>query len=245
VGYVAAPNAGPARTGTLTIAGQTFTVTQAAVTGTTPPSVTVQPQSQLVAWGDAANLSVTATGAEPLTYQWYVGASGTTTNPVAGATGSSYTTPALVSTTSYWVRVSNAFGTADSTTATITVDSPSTSFYTVTPCRLVDTRAADGPALAGGTSRTFVLTGKCDLPVTAKAVSVNVTVTEPTSTGHLRLYPGGTTLPLVSAINYSPGQTRANNAVLALGAAGNLSVRCDQAAGSSTHFILDVNGYLE
>jgi hypothetical protein len=244
VSYGAAPNAGPPRKGVLTIAGQAFTVTQSAVDGTSLPTVTVQPQGQLLAPGDAANLSVTATGTEPLTYQWYVGASGTTTNPIGGATGRSYTTPALTSTTSYWVRVENAFGTADSTTATILVATP-TLFYTVTPCRLVDTRAADGPALAGGTSRTFVLTGKCDLPATAKAVSVNVTVTQPTSPGNLRLYPGGTTLPLVSAINYSPGQTRANNAVVALGAAGDLAVRCGQAAGSSTHFILDVNGYFE
>ena len=72
-----------------------------------------------------------------------------------------------------------------------------------------------------------------------------MTVTQPTSAGNLRLYPGGTALPLVSAINYSPGQTRANNAVVALGAAGDLAVRCGQAAGSSTHLILDVNGYFE
>ena len=66
-------------------------------------------------------MSVTASGTDPLSYQWYIGTSGTTTNPIGGATGSSYTTPALTSTTSYWVRVSNSVGTADSNTATVTV----------------------------------------------------------------------------------------------------------------------------
>ena len=63
--------------------------------------------SQTIASGQTATMSVAATGTAPLTYQWYVGTSGTTTSPIAGATASSYTTPALTTTTSYWVRVSN------------------------------------------------------------------------------------------------------------------------------------------
>jgi hypothetical protein len=122
---------------------------------------------------------------------------------------------------------------------------PATLLHTLTPCRLVDTRGTDAPALVGGGSRIFVLTGKCGLPATAKAVSINVTVTGATAPGDLRLLPAGATLPLVSAINYSPGQTRANSALVALGAGGGLAVQCDQAAGSSTHVILDVNGYFE
>ncbi len=62
-----------------------------------------------------------AAGTAPLSYQWYIGASGNTTSPIPGATASTYTTPPLTSTTSYWVRVSNAVGSVDSATATITV----------------------------------------------------------------------------------------------------------------------------
>jgi hypothetical protein len=43
----------------------------------------------------------------------------------------------------------------------------------------------------------------------------------------------------------STGRTRANSVVVVLGAAGDVALRCDQAAGSNTHLILDVNGYLE
>jgi hypothetical protein len=119
------------------------------------------------------------------------------------------------------------------------------SFFTLAPCRALDTRGAAGPALAGGTTRTFVMTGLCGIPVTAKAISFNVTVTGPTGAGDLRIFQGGAALPLVSTINYGVGQTRANNGVATLGAAGDLSVRCDQAGTSTTHMILDVNGYFQ
>lgn len=55
------------------------------------------------------------------TYQWYQGSSGDTSNPINGATNSSFTTPALTTTTSYWVRISNAVGSVDSNTAVITI----------------------------------------------------------------------------------------------------------------------------
>jgi hypothetical protein len=128
------------------------------------------------------------------------------------------------------------------------VVSPITSFYTLEPCRLVDTRWATGtfggPALVAGGDRVFPLFGQCDIPSTARALSVNLTVAQPTAQGNLRLYPAGTPLPLVSAINYVAGQTRANNAIATLNGLGELAVRCSQASGTA-HFILDVNGYFE
>ena len=72
---------------------------------------------------------------------------------------------------------------------------------------------------------------------------MNVTVTQPTAAGFLTLYPGPA-LPLVSSINYSAGQTRANNAVVGLSVSGQLAIRCGQASGT-THAILDVTGYFE
>jgi subtilisin family serine protease len=125
---------------------------------------------------------------------------------------------------------------------------PAASLYTVTPCRLLDTRGPTGtwggPALSAGSDRTFPVAGRCGIPSSAKAVSVNVTVTGPTSPGFLTLYAGATPLPLVSTINYSPGQTRANNAVVKLGAAGDLTARCGQGGGTA-NMVLDVNGYFQ
>ena len=121
-------------------------------------------------------------------------------------------------------------------------------YFTLNPCRVLDTRESNGslggPALAANTDRTFVASGACVIPSTAKALSVNLTVTQPTEQGDLRLYPAGVPLPLVSTINYSAGQTRANNAILVLGPSGDFAVRCVQGSGTA-HFILDVNGYFE
>ena len=126
-----------------------------------------------------------------------------------------------------------------------------TSFYTLTPCRILDTRDPagtwGGPALASGATRVFPITSNmgapCNVPSTAKSVSVNITVTQPTAPGHLILFPGGTP-PGVSNINFRAGQTRANNAISPLSATGTLSVTDGQSSGT-THFILDVNGYFE
>ncbi len=88
--------------------------------GCTSPSITTQPQSQAIASGRAATLSVTATGTTPVSYQWYQGNAGDTSTPVGGDV-STFTTPPLMSTARFWVRVTNACGTADSATATIAV----------------------------------------------------------------------------------------------------------------------------
>jgi hypothetical protein len=84
------------------------------------PIISQNPQSQTITSGQTATLTVVASGAGPLNYQWYQGAASVTTTPV-GTNSSSFTTPALTVTTSYWVRVSNTGGFADSATATITV----------------------------------------------------------------------------------------------------------------------------
>ena len=80
--------------------------------------------------------------------------------------------------------------------------------------------------------------------MTAKSVAANLTVTQPTAGGHLTILPTGSTAPVVaSTINFSAGQTRANNAVLRLGDGGAVSVQ--SGTSGSVHLILDVTGYFE
>jgi lysyl endopeptidase len=126
--------------------------------------------------------------------------------------------------------------------------SPGRSYFTITPCRLVDTRgpagALGGPALAASTERTFTLAGTCSVPASAKALSLNVVVTQPTALGNLRLYPAGVATPPIASLNYAPGQTRSNNAIVSLDATGRVAAFCAQAGGTA-HLILDVNGYFE
>jgi hypothetical protein len=123
-----------------------------------------------------------------------------------------------------------------------------TNFFTVTPCRAVDTRNASspygGPALAANTSRSFSMGGRCGIPPGAIAVAINLTVTQPSAAGGLRAYPANTAMPLVSAINYRAGETRANNARIGLDSNGALGIRCDQTSGN-VQVIIDVTGYFQ
>ncbi len=69
--------------------------------------------------GQSATLSVTAIGSG-LTYQWYVGAKGDTSSPIAGATRSLFTSGAVSTTTRFWVRISDGVRTVDSEAITVT-----------------------------------------------------------------------------------------------------------------------------
>jgi hypothetical protein len=97
----------------------------------TPPSITSQPQSTTIPSGGSTTLSVSATGTGPLSYQWYVGASGDTSHPAQGQTSPSILVGGT-QTYSYWVRVSNACGFANSATATVTVSGSSCTPPTIT-----------------------------------------------------------------------------------------------------------------
>lgn len=85
------------------------------------PTITAHPQSQTVAPGSTATLSVGAASPTAILYQWFLGAAGDTAAPVPGATSASFTTPAITSSTQYWVRVSSSGRNADSTAATVNV----------------------------------------------------------------------------------------------------------------------------
>ena len=122
-------------------------------------------------------------------------------------------------------------------------------FYTVTPCRAVDTRVGlgpnGGPALGGGEVREFGIAGLCGVPNSARAVALNVTVVNPTAAGSVLIYPAGEPTPLASSVNFSAGRTRANNSIAATGVAGQVSAFCGMPAGATVDLLLDVVGYFE
>lgn len=125
---------------------------------------------------------------------------------------------------------------------------PTGDFHTLTPCRLIDTRSLpDGPALISSALRDFDLTGRCGVPDSAVALSLNVSVTQPTGSGHVRFSPGGIQPSNVGTIHFPPGASRANNALLPLASDGSGVLRAVAfvSDGGSVHLILDVNGYFE
>lgn len=70
-----------------------------------------------------ANLSATVAGPGPLSYAWFQGALGDTSTPV-GSNQSTLITPVLRDTASFWLRVTNSFGSDDSNEVEISVEQP-------------------------------------------------------------------------------------------------------------------------
>jgi glucose/arabinose dehydrogenase/PKD repeat protein len=128
------------------------------------------------------------------------------------------------------------------------VDQGPQDFFTLAPCRVLDTRDPNGPlggpALAAGAERAFDVRAACGIPAGARAIAVNLTVTGASAPGHLRLWATGELPPVSSTINFAAGSTRANSAVLRLGTNGSFSVFCATASGSA-HLVVDVAGYFE
>lgn len=189
-----------------------------------------------------------STGAS-LTYSWSFGDS--------SSNGSGITTshfyPNVSGTNPYTVTLtvtdSQSRQSSKSKTVQVTGDthSPALNYFTVAPCRVLDTR--NTWVLANAQSRVVSITGLCGIPSTAKAVSFNATVISPTGSGKIRLYPGDVSTPTLwaSSINFAPATSpRANSTVipLATNGAGTLGIY-PEVSGSpgEVHLVLDVQGY--
>ncbi len=115
----------------------------------------------------------------------------------------------------------------------------------VTPCRVVDTRQATGtfggPAITGGASRDFPLpqNTSCNIPSTAVAYSLNVTVVPITTLGYLTIWPTSEVQPVVSTLNSPDGRIKANAAIVPAGVSGAVSVYVTD----TTNVILDIDAY--
>ncbi len=135
-------------------------------------------------------------------------------------------------------------------TLTVAPAGSAVQFYTLPPCRVVDTRNPNGPlggpALApSGSVRRFMLTGTCGIPAGATSISANVTVVSPSASGFLAIYRGDGALTGTSVISFDAGRTRANNAILGLALDGSGTVNVSNSAAGTVDFLLDVNGYFQ
>jgi subtilisin len=128
--------------------------------------------------------------------------------------------------------------------------------FTVTPCRLVDTRLAVGTIPANG-FRSFVATGaltgqggaaNCNIPVgLAKGVYINVVAVLPAGTGHLTVHPYPSPVPLASTLNFSAGQTIANGVLVSICDTSTTSCTADftvTMGPAAADLVIDITGYL-
>ncbi|GAB2816209.1 hypothetical protein GCM10027043_15740 [Ferruginibacter profundus] len=117
------------------------TIFKVIYTNVSAPTITNQPVSVTVTAGQPASFSINASGATPMTFQWEK--SGVN---ITGATGSTYTIPAVAAANagSYTVTATNSFGSVTSTAATLTVLA-----YNAPPVATIITPAAGLTYFAG------------------------------------------------------------------------------------------------
>jgi outer membrane protein assembly factor BamB len=140
--------------------------------------------------------------------------------------------------------VTGTFGSTIGTTGLTVLRSGST-FFPITPVRLLDTRVGNGlpGKLAANGPQTFQVTGRGGVPSNATAVTGNVTVVNSTFSWAVFLGPNPIANPSSSTINFLAGETTSNGLTVALSSSGTLSATYMSTAGNTTDLVFDVTGY--
>ncbi len=126
-------------------------------------------------------------------------------------------------------------------------------FHPVYPCRLFQTGSPvpapplGGAALVPGETRAIAIPagGACGIPPTARAVALNATVLAPALDGHLAMWAAGDPQPPTSVLNFRPGRTRSNNAIVVTPAGAGSGFAVYNGSLGGVGLILDVAGYFE
>ncbi len=164
---------------------------------------------------------------------------GSSRTAVCTTTGLAVGTDAIVATYSGDTNYSGSSGTLSQLVNPI--PSP-LQFVAVTPCRLVDTRPPNGSGpILSGTSQNFPIPqeGGCNIPASAAAYSLNVSVVPQRTLGYLTIWPAGEGRPVVATLNSLDGRIKADAAIVPAGENGAVSVYVTD----TSNLILDINGY--
>jgi PKD repeat protein len=189
-----------------------------------------------------------ASGQPPLTYSWQIlqlSAQGSTPVQTLGGQTLTWSTAGLPA-GSYAVQltVGNASGNATVSVPVTVLAVVPNHFYTVTPCRLLDTRITLSPLLAGAAARPIPVAGVCGVPFGARSVAVNLTAVSATTAGAISIYPADYPSGFNNTIDFNTGGVRACGAVLPLSSdgLGELAATAVLTSGQ-VQLVIDVSGY--
>lgn len=115
---------------------------------------------------------------------------------------------------------------------------PTLSLYTISPCRVLDTRSG-GQYLMGGNTYTYPVSGLCNIPSGAMGYSLNFTAVPHQPLGYLTAWPTGQPQPIAATLNAPTGTVTANASLIEAGDGGQLNVF----ASNDTDLVIDANGY--
>ena len=111
------------------------------------------------------------------------------------------------------------------------------SLYTLTPCRVLDSRLPTGTP-PFGTTRDVKVALTCGVPAWAQAFVFNATVVPPGFLGYITMWPQGESQPLAATLNAYDGAITNNMAIVPT-TTGFISVF----PSNPTHLVLDVFGF--
>jgi glucose/arabinose dehydrogenase len=134
---------------------------------------------------------------------------------------------------------------ASAATYIATYATHASTYHTVTPARILDTRKAkglSGPFL-NEVPRSFAVTGQGGVPVGATAVTGNLTVTGQTGPGYVSLTTSSQAIPATSTLNFPLNDSRANGVTMPLTGTGTLWQTFVGSRGSRADVLFDVTGY--
>ncbi len=114
------------------------------------------------------------------------------------------------------------------------------SLYTVTPCRILDTRKTIG--LFNGTLPVGIVGSLCGIPNVSDAFVLNATAVPNGGLSYLTLWHEGQTRPTVSTLNAADGAITSNMAIVPAGS-GNQSINAYASTTTGTQLILDIASY--
>ena len=112
------------------------------------------------------------------------------------------------------------------------------SLYTVTPCRVLDSRLPEGTPPFSTTRDINVIASSCGVPGNAQAFVFNATVVPPGLLGFITMWPQGQLQPLAATLNASDGAVTNNMAIVPT-TNGSISVF----PSAPTQLVLDIFGY--
>jgi hypothetical protein len=141
---------------------------------------------------------------------------------------------------------------------------PGPGYHPITPTRICDTRPGNPSGLSGealancegkapgpGSVLTIDVAGLAGIPADATAVALDLVAVDPTASGYLTAYPADELPPGTSSVDYTAGQSVANQVIVALptgdayGGAYDGSVAIyNHSASSRTNVVVDVEGWV-
>jgi hypothetical protein len=206
----------------------------------------------LVSWGVAAAHGARVTGytvtAAPSRVRVAVSASATSAVVTSLAGGAAYV-PCVTAASATGATAQSCAGPllvgSGGAVAQATAVTPGSEFTPVSPVRLMDTRKGTGGVtgpVAATSSVSLQVAGVDGVPSSGvTAVVMNVTVTAPTGGGVLTVYPDGGSVPAVSNLNFSAGETVPNLVTVELGADGKVDFYNN--SGGTVQILADLAGY--